>query len=126
MLATAYAQYTKDINKANHFDIMLGYEYNHMKYWGNSWDKTFYPSTYEGKSDQGEALAGTLKSGNTKIGKVRYISSAGMDVQTTHCWIVISLHSQLVMMVLADLPMVIVGVSSHQLPLLGELRMRNS
>ncbi len=65
LLATAYAQYTKDFNKANHFDIMAGYEYSHMKYWGNSWDKTFYPSTYEGTSDTGEALAGTLKSSNT-------------------------------------------------------------
>ncbi|WP_440420232.1 SusC/RagA family TonB-linked outer membrane protein, partial [Prevotella merdae] len=27
LLATAYAQYTKDFNKANHFDIMAGYEY---------------------------------------------------------------------------------------------------
>ena len=26
LLATAYAQYTKDFNKANHFDIMAGYE----------------------------------------------------------------------------------------------------
>ena len=64
--ATAYAQYTKDFNKANHFDIMAGYEYSHMKYWGNEWSKSLYPSTNEGKNDKGEALAGTVKSYDTK------------------------------------------------------------
>ncbi|WP_440432441.1 SusC/RagA family TonB-linked outer membrane protein [Prevotella sp.] len=66
VLATAYAQYTKDFNKANHFDIMAGYEYSHMKYWGNEWSKSMYPSTNEGKNDKGEALAGTVKSYDTK------------------------------------------------------------
>ena len=66
VLATAYAQYTKDFNKANHFDIMAGYEYSHMKYWGNEWSKSLYPSTNEGKNDKGEALAGTVKSYDTK------------------------------------------------------------
>ena len=66
VLATAYAQYTKDFNKANHFDIMAGYEYSHMKYWGNEWSKSMYPSTFEGKNDKGEALAGTVKSYDTK------------------------------------------------------------
>lgn len=65
LLATAYAQYTKDFNKANHFDIMAGYEYSHMKYWGNEWSKSMYPSTFEGKNDKGEALAGTVKSFDT-------------------------------------------------------------
>ena len=65
VLATAYAQYTKDFNKANHFDIMAGYEYSHMKYWGNEWSKSMYPSTFEGKNDKGEALAGTVKSFDT-------------------------------------------------------------
>ena len=65
LLATAYAQYTKDFNKANHFDIMAGYEYSHMKYWGNQWSKSMYPSTFEGKNDKGEALAGTVKSYDT-------------------------------------------------------------
>ena len=65
LLATAYAQYTKDINKANHLDVMAGYEYSHMKYWGNSWDETYYPSTNEGKDGDGNPLAGTLKSRNT-------------------------------------------------------------
>ncbi|WP_308276278.1 SusC/RagA family TonB-linked outer membrane protein [Prevotella sp.] len=65
LLATAYAQYTKDFNKANHFDIMAGYEYSHMKYWGNQWSKQMYPNTWEGKNDKGEALAGTVKSFDT-------------------------------------------------------------
>ena len=65
LLATAYAQYTKDFNKAHHFDVMLGYEYSHMKYWGGSWDKTYYPTTNEGKADDGTPLAGTLKSSNS-------------------------------------------------------------
>ena len=66
--ATAYAQYTKDFNKANHFDIMAGYEYSHMKYWGNEWSRTMYPSTFQG-TDKGKPLAGTQKSYNTKISK---------------------------------------------------------
>ena len=65
VVATAYAQYTKDFNKANHFDITAGYEYSHMKYWGNEWSRTMYPSTYEGKNDKGEALAGTEKAYDT-------------------------------------------------------------
>ena len=65
LTATAYAQYTKDFNKANHFDIMAGYEYSHMKYWGNKWSKSMYPSTNEGKNDKGEPLAGTVKSFDT-------------------------------------------------------------
>ena len=65
VLATAYAQYTKDFNKANHFDIMAGYEYSHMKYWGDQWSKSMYPSTNEGKSDDGKPLAGTVKSYDT-------------------------------------------------------------
>ena len=77
--ATAYAQYTKDFNKANHFDIMAGYEYSHMKYWGNKWSRTMYPSTYEGKNDKGEALAGTQKSYDTerKRGQVYLVSWYG-------------------------------------------------
>ena len=30
----AYAQYNKDFNKAHHLDVMVGYEYNHMKILG--------------------------------------------------------------------------------------------
>ena len=33
---SAYAQYIKDFNKANHFDFMAGYEWSHLKYWGSS------------------------------------------------------------------------------------------
>ncbi|MCI6558203.1 MAG: TonB-dependent receptor [Prevotella sp.] len=65
LLATAYAQYLKDFNKANHFDIMAGYEYAHMKYWGDSWDRSLYPDTYLGTNDNGEPLAGTEKSYTT-------------------------------------------------------------
>ncbi len=65
VLATAYAQYVKDINKANHLDIMAGYEYAHMKYWGDSWDLSYYPKTYEKVDDNGEPLAGTVKSNTT-------------------------------------------------------------
>lgn len=63
--ATAYAQYYKDFNKNNHFDIMAGYEYSHMKYWGNSWYKDYYPNTYEGKDDDGNPKAGTIHTENT-------------------------------------------------------------
>ncbi len=52
LLATAYAQYTKDFNKANHFDIMAGYEYSHMKYWGDKWSRPLYPSTIRRKERQ--------------------------------------------------------------------------
>ena len=67
--ATAYAQYIKDFNKDNHFDIMAGYEYSRMRYWGDSWSKTLYPSTYEGKDDAGNPLAGTMKSHDTDFWK---------------------------------------------------------
>ncbi|MDY3253504.1 MAG: TonB-dependent receptor [Prevotella sp.] len=60
--ATAYAQYLKDFNKDHHFDIMAGYEYSRMKYWGDSWNKSYYPNTYEGTDDDGNALAGKIKS----------------------------------------------------------------
>ena len=38
---SAYAQYYKDFAKTQHFDIMGGYEWTHVKYWGNS----FYRDT---------------------------------------------------------------------------------
>ena len=60
--ATAYAQYLKDFNKDHHFDIMAGYEYSRMKYWGDSWNKSYYPNTYEGTDDDGNTLAGKIKS----------------------------------------------------------------
>lgn len=60
VLASLYAQYFKDFNKDNHFDIMAGYEYSRTKYWGNSWYKDFYPETNEGTDDDGNPLAGTV------------------------------------------------------------------
>ena len=60
LIATAYAQYYKDFNKDNHFDIMAGYEYSRTKYWGDEWSKNYYPLTYEGTYDDGTPKAGTL------------------------------------------------------------------
>lgn len=60
--ATGYAQYYKDFNDDHHFDVMLGYEYSHLKYWGNSWNKSFYPSTNESFYDDGTPRAGTENS----------------------------------------------------------------
>ena len=62
VLASLYAQYFKDFNKANHFDIMAGYEYSRTKYWGSSWYKDFYPETNQGTDDDGNPLAGTVHS----------------------------------------------------------------
>lgn len=62
VIATAYAQYYKDFNKDNHFDVMGGYEYSHMKYWGDKWDKNYYPATNEAKYDDGTPKAGTENS----------------------------------------------------------------
>jgi iron complex outermembrane receptor protein len=62
---TAYAQYFKDFNKDHHFDVMAGYEYQRMKYWGDSWYKEYYPDTYQGvyqnneKYPDGTPMAGT-------------------------------------------------------------------
>ena len=36
LVYSAYLQYYKDFAKTQHFDIMGGYEWSHMKYWGNS------------------------------------------------------------------------------------------
>lgn len=62
VMATAYAQYYKDFNKSHHFDIMAGYEYSRMKYWGNQWYKSYYPSTNEGTYDDGTPKANTVNS----------------------------------------------------------------
>ena len=66
MTATAYAQYYKDFNKDNHFDIMGGYEYSHMKYWGDEWFKSYYPTTNEATYDDGTPKAGTENSSSAK------------------------------------------------------------
>ena len=36
LVYSAYLQYYKDFSETQHFDIMGGYEWSHMKYWGNS------------------------------------------------------------------------------------------
>ena len=38
---STYAQYYKDFSKTQHFDVMGGYEWTHVKYWGNK----FYRDT---------------------------------------------------------------------------------
>ena len=43
---SAYAQYYKDFLKTQHFDIMVGYEWSHNKYWGDSHYSSLYPKTY--------------------------------------------------------------------------------
>ena len=43
---SAYVQYYKDFLKTQHFDIMIGYEWSHNKYWGNSAYSSLYPMTY--------------------------------------------------------------------------------
>ena len=47
---SAYAQYYKDFTKTQHFDIMGGYEWSHMKYWGHS----FYRDT---RTEMGKSAA---------------------------------------------------------------------
>ena len=55
----AYMQYYKDFNDKHHFDIMGGYEHQHMKYWGDSNYWGIYPSTSQKTDDNGNPLAGT-------------------------------------------------------------------
>ena len=42
---SAYAQYYKDFLDTQHFDIMLGYEWSHNKFWGDSYYAGRYPAT---------------------------------------------------------------------------------
>ena len=57
---SCYAQYFKDFNEANHFDIMLGYEWQHFwhkqfnVYWG------MYPSNTSRVDEMGQSLAGQI------------------------------------------------------------------
>ena len=60
VIGSAYVQYFKDFDKANHFDIMGGYEYSRTKYWGDEWYNDYYPATYIGTDDQGNSKAGTV------------------------------------------------------------------
>ena len=58
---SAYAQYYKDFLKNQHFDIMVGYEWSHNKYWGNSYYTGYYPATNTGTDEEtGKPVAGTL------------------------------------------------------------------
>ena len=61
---TGYAQYFKDFNKNHHLDVMAGYEYSRMKYWGDSWFTNYYPDTYQGTDDDGNPKAGTVNYSN--------------------------------------------------------------
>lgn len=58
---SAYAQYYKDFNENHHFDIMAGYEHEHMKYWGDSHYWGFYPQNTTLTDDDGNSLAGKIK-----------------------------------------------------------------
>jgi len=49
----AYAQYTKDFNEIHHLDVMGGYEWNHKKYWGDSYYAGVYPETNNDESLRG-------------------------------------------------------------------------
>jgi iron complex outermembrane receptor protein len=55
----AYAQYYKDFNKAHHFDIMGGYEWQHFHRKGNYDGWGLYQSTNTATDDNGNPLAGT-------------------------------------------------------------------
>ena len=45
---SAYAQYYKDFNDKNHFDIMAGYEWQHFWNKSNSYYASFYPDSHDG------------------------------------------------------------------------------
>ena len=64
LIYTAYAQYMKDFTENHHFDIMAGYEYSRMKYWGSSWYKDYYPSTSEKTDKDGNELRNTIHEQN--------------------------------------------------------------
>ena len=67
---SAYAQYYKDFLKTQHFDIMLGYEWSHNKYWGDSYYAGRYPITNTGiDEDTGIAAAGQLYKPSTGLWK---------------------------------------------------------
>ena len=85
VVATGYAQYFKDFAKDNHFDIMAGYEYSRMKYWGDSWYKDYYPATYQKTFDDGTPKAGTINNSTDSYWKgqtvlVSWISRANLTL----------------------------------------------
>ncbi|MDL2213026.1 TonB-dependent receptor [Bacteroides sp. OttesenSCG-928-E20] len=55
----AYAQYTKDFTSSQHFDIMAGYEWQHVHYEGSRDGSGMYPLTNMAVDDSGKTLAGT-------------------------------------------------------------------
>ncbi len=56
-----YAQYLKELNKSNRFDIMAGYEWQHFHRENDYFYQGLYPTTYGSKSGNADnlALAGT-------------------------------------------------------------------
>ena len=54
LLFNAYAQYYKDFTETQHFDAMLGYEWQHFKNWGSTDGSGFYQDTYNDKSLAGQ------------------------------------------------------------------------
>ena len=85
VVATGYAQYFKDFAKDNHFDIMAGYEYSRMKYWGGSSYADYYPATYQKTFDDGTPKAGTINNSNEDYWKgqtvlVSWISRANLTL----------------------------------------------
>ena len=76
LIYSAYAQYSKDFAKSQHFDIMAGYEWSHKKYWGNSQYYGIYPSTSLLTDEDGTPLAGTLyKPSNSEWKQESYLVS---------------------------------------------------
>ena len=54
LLFNAYAQYYKDFTELQHFDAMLGYEWQHFKNWGSTDGCGRYQSTYNEASLAGQ------------------------------------------------------------------------
>ena len=57
---STYAQYYKDFNESNHFDIMAGYEWQHFWRRNTNYGHGMYPATSTAVDDNGESLAGKI------------------------------------------------------------------
>ena len=57
---STYAQYYKDFNEDNHFDIMGGYEWQHFWHKQNNCYWGIYPANTARVDDDGNSLAGTI------------------------------------------------------------------
>ena len=57
---SAYAQYYKDFNENQHFDIMAGYEWSHTYNDGHSYGNGWYPATNTKLDANGNPLANTM------------------------------------------------------------------